>query len=230
VNDDVLSQLVGASPRRLLEDLARIGVALAKNDRARPEVECFLASGQTVRGRIVSVADHHQVGADDRQGAIALIAIGGNVRGPSVTFVRVDQIAAVTVVDASLLVKAPVVDAPIPSKLELARQLAARGDSLAGVIGKRIELVLGGASELDDDGRRAIGVALPLVADVLAAIASDDMGKEALGKLDTVELGAASSGDVGTYDSGRRLVIRAPKLLTEQYTAATLRKAIEKLL
>jgi hypothetical protein len=223
VNDDVLSQLVGASPRRLLEDLARIGTALAKSDRARPEVECFLASGQTVRGRIVSVAD-------DRQGAIALIAIGGNMRSPAVTFIRVDQIAAVTVVDASLLVKAPVVDAPIPSKLELQRQLAARADGLAGAIGKRIALVLGGASELDDDGRRAIGATLPLVADVLAAIASDDMGKEALGKLDTVELGAASSGDVGTYDSGRRLVIRAPKLLTEQFTAATLRKAIEKLL
>ncbi len=223
MNDDVLSQLVGASPRRLLEDLARIGAALAKNDRARPEVECYLASGQTVRGRIVSVAD-------DRQGAIALIAIGGTVRGPSVTFVRVDQIAAVTVVDASLLVKAPVVDAPIPSKLELQRQLAARADGLATATGKRIELVLGGASELDDDGRRAIGAALPLVADVLAAIASDELGKEALRELDTLELGAASSGDVGTYDSGRRLVIRAPKLLTEQYTAATLRKAIEKLL
>jgi hypothetical protein len=223
VNDDVLSQLAGASPRRLLEDLARVGVALAKNDRPRPEVECFLASGQLVRGRIVSVAD-------DRQGAVALIAIGGNVRSPSVTFVRVDQIAAVTVVDAGLLVKAPVVDSPIPSKLELQRQLAARADGLAGALGKRIAITLGGASELDDDGRRAIGATLPLVADVLAAIASDDMGKEALRELETVELGAASSGDVGTYDNGHRLVIRAPKLLTEQYTAATLRKAIEKLL
>jgi hypothetical protein len=223
VNDDVLSQLTGASPRKLLEDLARIGVALAKNDRARPEVECYLASGQLVRGRIVSVAD-------DRQGAVALIAIGGNLRAPSVTFVRVDQIAAVTVVDASLLVRAPVVDSPIPSKLELGRQLAARADALASAVGKRIALTLGGASELDDDGRRAIGVTLPIVTDVLAAIASDDMGKEALRKLETVELGAASSGDVGTYDNGHRLVIRAPKLLTEQYTVATLRKAIEKLL
>ncbi len=223
MNGDVLSQLTGASPRKLLEDLARIGAALAAGDRPRPEVECFLASGQLVRGRIVSVAD-------DRQGAVALIAIGGNVRSPSVTFVRVDQIAAVTVVDAGLLVKAPVVDSPIPSKLELQRQLAARADALAGAIGKRIAITLGGASELDDDGRRAIGATLPLVADVLAAIAADDMGREALCKLDTVELGAASSGDVGTYDNGHRLVIRAPKLLTEQYTAATLRRAIEKLL
>lgn len=223
MNDDVLAQLTAASPRKLLEDLARIGAALARSDRPRPEVECYLASGQLVRGRIVSVAD-------DRQGAVALIAIGGNVRSPSVTFVRVDQIAALTVVDASLLVRAPVVDAPIPSKLELARGLAARAEALAGAVGKRIELQLGGASELDDDGRRAIGAALPLVADVLAAIAADEMGRDALRALEVVELGAASSGDVGTYDSGRRLVIRAPKLITEQYTAATLRRAIEKLL
>lgn len=223
MTDDVLSQLTGASPRKLLEDLARIGAALAKNDRARPEVECYLASGPAVRGRIVSVAE-------DRQGAMALLAIGGNVRAPSVTFIRIDQIAAVTVVDASLLVKAPVVDSPIPSKLELQRQLAARGDALATAAGRRIAITLGGASELDDDGRRAIGVTLPLVVDVLVAIAADDMGREALRKIETVELGAASSGDVGTYDSGHRLVIRAPKLLTEQFTAQTLRRAIEKLL
>ncbi|HWU90569.1 MAG TPA: hypothetical protein VN253_25060 [Kofleriaceae bacterium] len=223
MTDDVLSQLVGASPRRLLEDLARIGAALAKNDRPRPEVECFLASGQLIRGRVVSVAE-------DRQGAIALLAVGGNARAPSVAYVRVDQIAAITVVDASLLVKAPVVDSPIPSKLELQRQLAVRADTLAGVIGKQLAIQLGGASELDDDGRRAIGATLPLVAEVLAAIAADDMGKDALRKLETIELGAASSGDVGTYDNGQKLVIRAPKLLTEQYTVATLRRAIEKLL
>ena len=54
---DVLGQLVGAPPRRLLEDLARTGAAHAKNDRSRPEVEVYLVSGQLVRGRIVSVVD-----------------------------------------------------------------------------------------------------------------------------------------------------------------------------
>lgn len=221
--DDLSRQLTGGSPRRLLDDLARIGAALAKSDRPRPEIECFLASGQVIRGRIITVAD-------DRGGAIALVSVGGNARAPSVAFVRIDQIAALTVVDASLLVKAPVIDSPIPSKLELQRQLAARADGLAGLAGKSIAIQLGGASELDDDGRRAIGVTLPIVIDALTAIAADDMGKEALKKLDAIELGAASSGDVGTYDGGKKLVIRAPKLLTEQYTVATLKKAIEKLL
>lgn len=225
MSDDILAQLVGVPPRRLLEDLARIGVALAKNERARPEVECFLASGQLVRGRIVSVAET----PNNDRGAIALIAVGGNPRAPSVTFVRVDQIAAVTVIDASLLVKAPVADAPIPSKLELQRQAAARADAFASVFGRKLTIELN-PTELDDDGRRAIGLTLPLVFDVLAAITGDEMGKVALKPLVSIELGAASSGDVGTYDGGKKLVVRAPKLLTEQFTMQTLRKAIEKLL
>lgn len=227
MTDDVLAelarQLTGVTPRRLLDDLARIGAALAASDRPRPELECFLASGQVIRGRAVAVAD-------DRGGALALISVGGNVRAPAVAFVRIDQIAALTVVDASLLVKAPVVDSPIPSKLQLQRQLAARAGGLAALAGKPIAIQLAGASELDDDGRRAIGVTLPIVIDALTAIAADDLGVAALRKLDAIELGAASSGDVGTYDSGKKLVIRAPKLLTEQYTVPTLKRAIEKLL
>jgi len=211
VTDDVLEQLAVATPRRVLEDLAKLGHALAKAERARPEVELVLASGHVVRGRIARVADGH-----------ALVVVGGSRQAPAVAFVPADQIAAVTVADASLLVRAPVPDAPVPSRLELARQLAARGEAL----GKRFEL--GGASELDDDGRRAIGVTLAIVADVLSKIASDAMGKEALAAIDTVELGAATSGDV--QRSGMRLVVRAPKLLADQFTHAALRRAIEKLL
>ncbi len=103
---DVLGQLAGASPRRLLEELSRVGVVLAKNDRTRPEVEVYLASGQLIRGRIISVSE-------DREGAVALLAVGGSPRGPSVTFIRVEQIAAVTVIDASLLVKVPPAELPI---------------------------------------------------------------------------------------------------------------------
>ena len=221
MSDDILGQLAGAAPRKLLEDLARIGTALAKNDRPRPEVEVFLASGQAIKGRVVSIAD-------DRQGAIAVLLVGGNQRNPAVTFVRCDQIAALGVVDASLLVRAPTVDAPVPSKLELNRQVAAKGDHLAGVVGRKLALELGGASELDDDGRRAIIATLPLVIEVITSIAGDDMGKEALKTIDTIELGSASSGEI--YKDGKRLVVRAPKLVTEQYTHATLRRAIEKLL
>ena len=56
--DDVLEQLTGGNPRRLLDDLARIGSALAKADRARPEVECFLASGQLIPEDIEAATKH----------------------------------------------------------------------------------------------------------------------------------------------------------------------------
>ena len=203
--DDVVGQL-GIS-RHLLDDLARIAATLAKHGRVRPEVELVLASGHVVRGRIVTVDD-----------GTAIVHAGGT----SATFVRIDQVSAITVVDASVLVKAPTADVPVPSKLELMRQLAARGDSL----GKRLEL--GGATELDDDGRRAIGFALPVVDEVVGAIAGDAMGREALAKVDAIELGSASAGEVRL--EGRRLVIRAPKLLSEAFTHASLRKAIERLL
>lgn len=102
---EILTQLVGSSPRILLDELARIGAALAKNERSRPEIEIFLSSGHSIRGRIISIAD---------QGAVALVQVGGSVKAPSVTFVRIDQVVAITVVDASLLARSEV--APGPTK------------------------------------------------------------------------------------------------------------------
>lgn len=215
--DDVLGQLVGTAPGRLLEELARIGAMLAKNGRARPEIELYLSSGQQIRGRVVSVADDRQV---------AVITTGGSASAPAVTFVRIDQVAAMTVVDASLLVRAPMPDMPAPSRLELSRQLAHRADALAQSFGRGVQCHL--ASDLDDDGRRAVSLALPVLVDVLAAIASDDMGKAALQSVTEIELGASATGDV--QREGSRLVTRAPKLLAEQFTLDALRKAVERVL
>jgi hypothetical protein len=211
VNDDILAQVSVASPKQLLEDLSRVGVALAKNDRARPEVELYLASGQTIRGRVVSIAD-----------SIAVVHVGGNVRQPAVTFVRVDQVAAIGVTDASLLVRAPVSDAPPPSRLELQRQIAARLDGLH--LSLKIEL----RANLDDEDRRAIGALLPVLVEVLGAIVSDEMGKQALASIEVIELAAGSDGEV--VKESRGFLIRAPKLLTEQFTHGKLRRAIEALL
>jgi hypothetical protein len=219
VIDDVLEQLAAGnvSPRRVLDDLARVSHALAKNDRPRPEVELFLSSGHVVRGRMVSVVD-------DRQGVMAMLLVGGNQRQPAVTFVRIDQVIALGVGDASLLVRAPQPDTPVPSKLELQRQIAARIDGLHAKLGRKLEINLAGT--LDDDDRRAIGLLVPVLAEVLTAIAGDEMGKEALAQVHVIELGAAPSGEVRKESRG--FFIRAPKLLTEQYTHATLRKDLEK--
>lgn len=220
MTEGVVERLAGAAPRRLLEDLSRVAVALAKNDRARPEVDLYLASGQVVKGRIVTVSD-------DRQGAVAVIQVGGSVRQPAVTFVRVDQVTAVSVADASLLVNAPISDAPAPSRLELQRQIAARLDGLQTKLGGRpLAVKLGTTSVEDDDSRRAVGALVPVLFDVLMAIAADDMGKQALGAVESIELAADASGEVVKEQRG--FLIRAPKLLTEQYSHQTLRTELEK--
>lgn len=221
ISDELLARLPGAGPRHVLDELVRVGRALAAAGRPRPEIECHLASGAVIRGRVISVAD-------ERGQAIALVLSGGNARAPSVTYVRVDQIAALTVVDASLLVEAPAIDAPVPGRLELARQLAARAEALARELGRPLALELAAGAPLDDDGRRAVGVLLPLLAEALTAIARDPMGREALGALDAIELAAAPSSELRR--DGRRLVIHAPQRVTDQLTASALREAIEKLL
>lgn len=219
MSDDILGQLSGRSPRRVLEDLVVLGNAFAKVDRARPEVEVYLASGALMRGRPLGIAD---VGG----GAILTLHVGGNAQHPSVSFVRIDQIAAVTVTDASVLVKSPVSDAPVPSRLELQRQANAKAEALATALGRAVPITI--PADLDDDSRRAAAAVLPMVTDVLVAIAGDDMGREALAAITEVVVSGGSSRDV--HRDGTTLAVRAPKLLTEVFTPATLRVAIEKLL
>jgi hypothetical protein len=222
VNDDITSELVARSPRQLLEDLARIARVLASNGRARPEVELYLVSGQLVKGRIALVGD-----GDDRAGAIVVLIVGGTPRAPAVAYVRVDQIAAVTIGDAGLLLRAPMSDTPAPSRLELQRQVAARGEPLAAKLGRALPVQL--ASDLDDEGRRAVASMLPVLFDVLGGIAGDELGRLALSAIAAVELGAAPIAEFWR-EAPDRLVLRASRVPTEALTVAALRQAIEKLL
>src|SRR5439155_27245700 len=79
---DVVDQLAPRSPRRLLDDLAGVARQLVAAGRARPEIELALASGHTLRGRLIAVAD-------EGDGAIALLFAGGSPSAPTVTFARV---------------------------------------------------------------------------------------------------------------------------------------------
>lgn len=215
---DVLAEVGARSPRRVLDDLVQLAHALVANGRPRPEVELYLASGQLVKGRVVEVTD-------DRSGPVVAIQVGGSPKQPTVTFVRVDHVVALTVADASILVRAQVSDAPPPSRLELQRQIAARTDALAPKLGGKAPAIAM-SGELEDDGRRALGSLVPVLFDVLGAIASDEMGRAALGGIATVEL--VASGAAEAWKDRDKLVVRAPKLLTEAWTFASLRAAIEK--
>ena len=215
---DIAAEVGARSPRRVLDDLVQLAHALVANGRPRPEVELYLASGQLVKGRVVEVTD-------DRSGPVVAIQVGGQPRQPTMTFVRVDHVVAVTVADASVLVRAQVADAPPPSRLELQRQIAARSDALATKLGSNAPAIaLSG--ELEDDGRRALGALLPVLFDVLAAIAGDEMGRAALVGITNVEL--IASGQAEAWKDKDKLTVRAPKLLTEAWTFASLRAAIEK--
>jgi hypothetical protein len=222
VSDDLTGELTAQSPLRVLEDIARIARVLAAHGRARPELELSLVSGQSVKGRLIEVGP-----GDDRAGPIAVVLVGGTPRAPAVTYVRVDQVCAVTLGDAGVLLRAPVSELPPPSRLELARQIAARGEPLAARLGRALPVSLTG--ELEDDSRRALGGIVPVLFEVLGAITGDELGRSALAGITAIELGAGPAGELWIEAPGK-LVVRAPRLLTEAFTAASLRAAIEKLL
>ena len=224
---DVLAQLReggksthSRAPHQVLVELARTGEALAAAEQPQPEVQLYLAGGAVIRGHLVSVVD-------ERGGAIALVAVGGSPWVPAVAFVRIDQLIAVTVVDASLLVRGAASHAPAPGKLELARQLASQAELVATALGRTLPIRIAG--ELDDDGRRAVATLAPMLAEVLRAIAGDAMGQDALRPLEVIELGAAASGEV-LRPAPHLLVVRAPRLPTPPFTSAALRTEIERVL
>jgi hypothetical protein len=180
-----------------------------------------LAGGGTLKGRIVDVGD------DERGGPIAVLVVGGTPRAPAVAYVRIDEVVAVTIGDAGLLVRAPVSDAPAPSRLELQRQAASRGEALCARLGRALPVRV--SSDLDDDARRAVGALLPVLFDVLGGVTSDELGKRALADIVAIEVGAGPTHEVWK-DAPGTLVLRAPPLLTEAFTIASLRTAIEHLL
>lgn len=222
MNDDVTRELTARTPRRLLEDLAPLARVLAANGRPRPEVELYLASGQLVKGRLVEVG-----AGDDRGGPVAVVIVGGTPRAPAAAYVRIDQVVAVVIADASVLVRAPVTDAPPPSRLELQRQAAAASEGLAGRLGHALPFEI--ARDLDDDGRRAVAAFLPVLVDVLVGIAADELGRLALSAIAVVEISAAAMPELWK-EGPDRLVLRAPRVPTDAFTIATLRPALEKLL
>src|SRR5438477_6032178 len=112
MTDDVAGKLVAKTPRRLLGELAALAPKLA----SRPEVELHMQGG-VIRGRVIAMSDAE---------GVVLVQTGGAAAAPSVAYVRADDVVAVIVIDASVLVRPVVGDAPAPTRLELTRALGAR--------------------------------------------------------------------------------------------------------
>lgn len=189
MTDDRLVGLIPRSPLAVLEDLAHRAARAVAAGRGRPEVALYLASGPVVTGRLVAVGD-------ERGASLVVLHVGGDVHAPRLVTVRGDQIVGV-----SHELAAPIVDTgPAPGRLELARAAA----SAAVDAGVAIAVTDG----LPDAGRRAVGLVLPRLGPLLAALRIDALGREALAAITTVKVGAAATGEVRR--DGADLVIVVP--------------------
>ena len=206
IEEGALRDMQARPPGAVLDELAKLGRALAASGRPRPDVELGLTSGQVIRGKVVAA-----------DATSAVLHTGGHVRAPSVAYVRIDQIASLVLPDASVLGHelAAATDTPVPTQVELARRVAGLMPPIA-------------FAPLDDGARRAVGALLPTLQHALYQIASQAAGKAALALVDGLDVGSAPTGTV--VREGKRIAIHAPLLTAEAFTVASLRAALERLL
>lgn len=201
------------SPRRALEELIGRGDRAQAQGKERPVVSIELASGRQFEGRPVALAD-------DGGLSMLLLHTGGSERAPQVLHLRTDVIVAVGYEAGNAR---PVDAAGPPGRLELSRLVSAAAEDVAHKLGKKLDLLL--VEPLDDDQRRAVAALLPTLRPVLAQLATDSMGKEALLGLVAVRLGASASRHVLKVSG--ELHLDAPLPPADDWTTAELVAAIE---
>lgn len=207
--DDVaasLARLGSAAPVAMLEQLARLGDALAKAGRSRPEVVIGLAGGQPLRGQLVTAS---------RDG----VAIA---TPPTVVLVNPADIAAVTIdaSDLARLARPELTAGEPPSRLALVRQVASAASGLA------VKLAV--ANALEDDGRRAVASGLAALCDAVGAIYRDELGRQALATIEMIELAAATQ--LAVDRAATTITVRLPTLVGETVTSDAIRRALERVL
>lgn len=213
---DLLTDVTARSPRAVLADLALRATKAVARGRDRPEVALYLASGPIVTGRLVSVAN-------DRDQPVALLHVSGPEGAPRVAAVRVDQVIAV----CYDVVREAADAGPAPGRLEVQRAWLAQAAPIAQALAMPLELTL--ADLLDEPGRRAAATAAPMLGALLAQLATDALGREALLQLTTVRLGAARDGGRVRKD-GTLLIVEVPSDPDHAWDAGQLRAEVEKAL
>ena len=212
---DAVGRVRPRSPRRLLEELAGTAERLAASGRPRPRVTLHLTTGRDLVGRLVAFGD-------DGGSAIAAIHVGGDA---DVAHVRVDIIAALTVHEPVVPARA---QADAPGRLELARQIKARGQALASALGSSMPIALDEGVAGDPD-LRAVAALCAVLDDAMAGVLADPLGKDAFkGQVDSVKLSAGEQSSARLI--ARVLTIRFARDELAQWTPAELRAAIEKAL
>jgi hypothetical protein len=206
---------VPRAPRRLLEELVERGQRAAVTGKDRPLVTIQLSTGRDLVGRVVALRDDGGI-------AVCALHVGGTAAEPQVAHVRVDQIAVITY-DLDRPAHA---DEPAPGRLELSRALSERTASIAARLGTALAITV--HEPLGEDDRRAVLAAIPTLERVIGKLADDDLGKEALGALSSVRLGASVRG--GARKDGTTLTIEVPRGADDAWDENAMRVAVEKAL
>ena len=215
----ILATLKPQRLERLLEELAAISRRVSKGEALeRPNVTLHLGSGRELRGALLDVTS-------DSGGAVALLLDVQERFTVDVTHVSVARLEAITVHDALNLYDRAGNAPPAPGKLELRRTFGALGEALQAS-GINLKLELPGAPEERD--LEALRDLLEPLRQALEGISSDEIGRAALERIQTVALSVAAS--VGATLQGARLEVATARAFADRPDAASLREMIERAL
>ena len=194
-----LLEEIPAEPERLLEVLAELARSGAT---PLPTVTLHLRTGRDLAGIVVDRRLSQRAGG----AATWVIQTASHERfADDLTFIAVSQVEAVTLHGASALGKVLEGRKPPPTALELQRMAKDAEQQLAAVIGKALRV------QLDvDKGADARGTAqlIKRTTSALKAIASDNLGKEALAALSHVQV--AIGAQLAASKEGGGVVLRGP--------------------
>jgi|GEM_PF-1812609 len=147
----------------------------------RSRLTLLLRSGRSLTGTLLELVQ-------ERSGPVLTLSLEDGQRrftAPDIAFVPTSALEAVIVLEAEDLNKPPE-PGPIPGKLELRRAVRAVQDELQ-VAGHALEVVLTGSLE-EESEREAFNAALEPLGKALSQIGADAMGREALGRVNRIQL------------------------------------------
>lgn len=184
----------------------------------RPRLTLLLRSGRSLTGTLLELSQ-------ERGGNVLTLSledVGRRFAAPDIAFVPTSALEAVIVLEAADLDKPPE-PGPIPGKLELRRAVQQLQDELQAA-GHTLELSLAGSLE-EETEREAFNAALEPLGKALSQIGTDEMGKEALGRVNRVQLELGQ--DAGVERQGETLQISVPRAYVSRPDAASWKDLLE---
>lgn len=218
-----VAQWAPRSLEQLLEELADLARRASSGEPVRrPYVTAHLRSGRAIEGVVLALHS-------DRMGRRTLVL---HVPGPErfaaldVSHLPVEALEALTVHAVDQLEAAPPGSPPPPTRLELRRRVAATEKALQAKLGLPLALTVDPGE--DPKELAALAHLEALLPEVLSAIASTDLGKQALVGVKSVKL--ATDEAMGVMLAEGVLTVTAALSPARRASPHALTEAIEKAL